>query len=75
MTKTPTKIEVMQEGDERFLLLTFADGSEERKPIVKLLRKPPVNRHRIGTPDRRAKGTPYVDGGACRERARHPIAL
>ena len=32
MAKTPTKIEVMQEGDERFLLMTLADGSEERKP-------------------------------------------
>jgi hypothetical protein len=40
MAKTPTKIEVMQEGDERFLLMTFADGREERKPIVKLPRKP-----------------------------------
>jgi hypothetical protein len=41
MSKNPTKIEVMQEGDERFLLKTFADGSEERKPIVKLPRKAP----------------------------------
>jgi len=40
MAKTPTKIEVMQEGDERFLLMTFADGREERKPIVKLPRTP-----------------------------------
>jgi hypothetical protein len=40
MAKKPTKIEVVQEGDERFLLQTFADGSEERKPIVKLPRKP-----------------------------------
>jgi hypothetical protein len=41
MAKTPTKIEVLQEGDERFLLRTFADGSEDRRPIVKLPRKPP----------------------------------
>jgi hypothetical protein len=36
MPKNLVKIEVLQEGDERFLLQTFADGSEERKPIVKL---------------------------------------
>jgi hypothetical protein len=41
MSKNPTKIEVMQEGDERFLLKTFADGSEERKPIVKRPRNAP----------------------------------
>jgi hypothetical protein len=40
MAKNPIKIEVVQEGDERFLLKTFADGSEEREPIVKLPRKP-----------------------------------
>ena len=35
----PDKIEVVQEGDERFLIKTFSDGSEERQPIVKLPRK------------------------------------
>jgi hypothetical protein len=39
MAKTLTKIEIKQQGDERFLLMTFADASEERKPIVKLPRK------------------------------------
>jgi hypothetical protein len=39
MAKNPIKIEVVQEGDERFLLKTFADGSEEREPIMKLPRK------------------------------------
>ena len=38
MAKTLTKIEIKQQGDERFLLMTFADASEERKPIVKLPR-------------------------------------
>jgi hypothetical protein len=46
MAKHPIKIEVLQEGDERFLLQTFADGSEERNPIVKLPRKPPRFRYR-----------------------------
>lgn len=41
MPKEPVQIEVVQEGDERFIVKTFADGSEERVPIVKLLRKPP----------------------------------
>jgi hypothetical protein len=41
MPKNPINVEVLQEGDERVLLQTFADGSEERKPIVKLPRKPP----------------------------------
>jgi hypothetical protein len=41
MPKKPIKIEVVQEGDERFLLKIFADGGEEREPIVKLPRKPP----------------------------------
>lgn len=29
MAKTLTKIEIKQQGDERFLLMTFADASEE----------------------------------------------
>jgi hypothetical protein len=39
MTKKLDKIEVVQDGDVRFLIKTFADGSEERQPIVKLPRK------------------------------------
>ena len=39
MPKKPVKIEIVQEGDTRFVLTAFADGSEERKPIVKLPKK------------------------------------
>jgi hypothetical protein len=39
MPKEPVQIEVVQEGDERFIVKTFADGSEEPVPIVKLPRK------------------------------------
>jgi hypothetical protein len=55
MAKNPTKIEVVQEGEERFLLKTFADGSEERKPIVKLPRKPPRYTYRKVTFDKSRK--------------------
>ena len=41
MPKEPVRIEVVQEGDERYIVKTFADGSEERVPVVKLKRKPP----------------------------------
>jgi hypothetical protein len=41
MPKEPVEIEVVQDGDERFIIKTFADGREERVPIVKLPRKPP----------------------------------
>ena len=41
MPKEPVEIEIVQEGDERFIVKTFADGSEERVPIVKKPRKPP----------------------------------
>lgn len=40
MSKEPVNIEVIQEGDERYMLQTFADGREERVPIVRLPRKP-----------------------------------
>jgi hypothetical protein len=56
MAKTPTKIEVMQEGDERFLLMTFADGSEVRKPIVKLPRKSRFRYRRVTFDKSRKKG-------------------
>ena len=39
MPKKPTRIEIIEEGDQRFLLKTFADGQEKREPIVKLPRK------------------------------------
>jgi hypothetical protein len=55
MARNPIKIEVMQEGDKRFLLKTFADGSEERKPIVKLPRKPPRFPYRQVTFDKSRK--------------------
>ena len=35
----PIKIEIVQEGNLRFMVKTFADRSEERVPIVKLPRK------------------------------------
>ena len=37
--KKPIKLEIVQLGAERFLAKTFADGSEERVPIVKLPEK------------------------------------
>jgi hypothetical protein len=39
MAKTPLSIEIIQESGERFVVKTFADGSEERVPIVKMPRK------------------------------------
>jgi hypothetical protein len=39
MGKKQVGIEVIEEGTERFLLMTFDDGSEERRPIVKEPRK------------------------------------
>ena len=39
MAKKPVSIEVVQEGDERFLTKTFACGETTREPIVKLPRK------------------------------------
>jgi hypothetical protein len=39
MPKKIIRVEVVEEGDERFLLMAFADGSDERKPIVKRPRK------------------------------------
>ena len=55
MPKNPIKVEVLQEGDERVLLQTFADGSEERKPIVKLPRNPPRYAYRKVTFDKSRK--------------------
>lgn len=55
MPKKPIKIEVVQKGDERFLLKVFADGREERSPIVKLPRKPPRFPYRNVTFDKSRK--------------------
>jgi hypothetical protein len=55
MPKKPIKIEIIQEGDERFLLKQYADGSDERVPIVKLSRKPPRYRYRKVTLDKSRK--------------------
>jgi hypothetical protein len=46
MLKKLIKIEIIQEGDDRFLLKEYADGSDERVPIVKLPSKPPRFRYR-----------------------------
>jgi hypothetical protein len=55
MPKKPINIEIIQEGSERFLLKRYADGSEERTPIVKLPRKPPRYRYRTVTLDKTRK--------------------
>ena len=55
MPKKPTRIEIIQEGDERFLVKAYADGSEERTPILKLPRKPPRYRYRTVTLDKSRK--------------------
>jgi hypothetical protein len=55
MPKKPIKIEIFQEVDERFLQKEYADGSEERVPIVKLSRKPPRYRYRTVTLDKGKK--------------------
>jgi hypothetical protein len=39
MSKQLVKVEIVQEGNERFIVKTFADGSEQREPVVKLPRK------------------------------------
>jgi hypothetical protein len=49
------EIEVVQYGDERFIVRTFADGSMDRLPIVKLPRKPPRWRYRKVSLDRSRK--------------------
>jgi hypothetical protein len=55
MPKNPVKIEIVQEGDERFIVKTFADGTEERTPIVKLPRKPSRFPYRTVTLDKSRK--------------------
>ena len=39
MPKKPVSVEVVQEGDERFLIKTYADGEKVRKSIVRVPRK------------------------------------
>jgi hypothetical protein len=39
--KKAISIKVVEEGENRFLVRTFADGEKTREPIVKLPRKPP----------------------------------
>jgi hypothetical protein len=39
MAKKPVGIEVIEEGDQRFLVKTFDDGSQERQLIMKEPRK------------------------------------
>jgi hypothetical protein len=39
MPKKPVSIEIVQEGEQRFLIKSFADGEKTREPIVKLPRK------------------------------------
>jgi hypothetical protein len=38
-SKQPIKVEIVQEDDKRTLLKLYADGTEERTPIVKTSRK------------------------------------
>jgi hypothetical protein len=55
MQKNPIRIEIIQEGDERFLLRMYADGTQERLPIVKLPAKPPRYRYRKVSCDKSRK--------------------
>lgn len=55
MPKKPISIEIIQEGDARFLLKGYADGTQERTPIVKLPRKPPWYRYRTVSLDKSRK--------------------
>ena len=53
--RSPIRIEVVQEGDQRFLLKGYSDGTEERTPIVKLPKKPPRYRYRRVSLDKSSK--------------------
>jgi hypothetical protein len=55
MRKEPVQIEVIPEGEERYIVKKFADGSEERVPIVKLPRKPPRRPYRKVSFDKSGK--------------------
>jgi hypothetical protein len=39
MAKKPITVEIVEEGDERTLLTTYDDGTEERVPIVRTPKK------------------------------------
>jgi hypothetical protein len=39
MPKKPTKVEIVEEANGRFLVKTYAGGDEEREPVVKQPRK------------------------------------
>jgi hypothetical protein len=53
--KKPVDIEIIQEGDERYVLRTFADGTEERISVVKAPRKPSRFRYRKWSFDKSKK--------------------
>ena len=62
MGKEPVDIGVIQEGDERFVVKTFADGTVERVAVVKLPRKPPRYPYRKVSLDRSRKKSPRITG-------------
>jgi len=39
MSKKPIKIEIVEETNGRFIVKTYADGTEKRSPIVKQPRR------------------------------------
>ncbi|MES2193784.1 MAG: hypothetical protein V4517_05175 [Pseudomonadota bacterium] len=53
--KKPVDIEIIQDGDERYVLKTFDDGSEERISVVKAPRKPSRFRYRNWSFDKSKK--------------------
>ena len=55
MAKEPVAIEVVEEGGQRFIVKTFADGTVERVAVVKLPRKPPRHPYRKVTFDKSRK--------------------
>jgi hypothetical protein len=40
MPTKPIKVEVVEEGGERFLLKVYADGRQERVPIASIVKAP-----------------------------------
>lgn len=37
--RKPIRVEIVDDADQRFIIKTFADGEQEREPVVKLPRK------------------------------------